>query len=479
MHATLSDDLYRQFRDLLLTRSGLFFPDHRRSDLQHYLTMVLTSTGYPSLEALYAAASVDERVFRALIEGVTVGETYFFRNSAQFEALRTHVIPDLIERRSAIRSFRFWSAGCATGEEPYSLAILLRDTLPDPASWQVVILATDINSTFLERARAGVYSAWSFRETPNAVRDRYFEQVGSSRWRIASEIRQQVLFARLNLVEDEYPSVMNGTSMQDVILCRNVLIYFDDDTIRAVVRRLYRALTPGGWLIVGHAEARSDFFASFEAINCSGTVIYRKPLHAPLFESSPPPIAQSPLPSTSLVSRHSSSETGMMRVTSSILAASEAGCGSDAREPQSASHRLLPQHMPDDTDVLAAARQAADRGDLDIALRLCTAITERQPLCAEAHLLTGQILEHQGQFDKAITAYRRAIYLDHTLYLASLAIAGILQRTGSISDARRSYERLIRSLSELPPDAPVPSFSNTTVVELQAFIRRQIASLPS
>ncbi len=135
----------------------------------------------------------------------------------------------------------------------------MRETLPDFDNWQITILATDINAGFLERARAGVYGAWSFRETDAAMRDRYFERLEGMRWQIRSDIRRQVLFTRLNLVKDEYPAVMNGTSMQDVILCRSVLIYFDDDTIRAVVRRLYQALTPGGWLIVGHAEARSDF----------------------------------------------------------------------------------------------------------------------------------------------------------------------------------------------------------------------------
>ncbi|MFQ3681926.1 CheR family methyltransferase [Roseiflexus sp.] len=482
MHTLLSDELYQQFRDLLLTRSGLFFPDHRRNDLHHYLTTVLTTTGHQSLEALYAAASVDEHVLRTLIEGVTVGETYFFRNAAQFDALRTRIIPDLIERRGAIRSLRFWSAGCATGEEPYSLAILLRETLPDPPSWQVAILATDINTTFLERARVGVYGAWSFRETPAAVREQYFEQTGAARWRIASGIRQQVLFARLNLIEDEYPAVMNGTSMQDVILCRNVLIYFDDETIRTVVRRLYHALTPGGWLIVGHAEARSDFFAAFETINCPGTVIYRKPLQAPLFEHPAPLITASPLRPPLPTVEHAPSGVESARAAASLPAtpAADANATLLARKRHPSSHHgTSPQHTSGEADVLAAARQAADRGDLQTALHLCTAMIERQPLCAEAHLLTGQILEHQERFDDAIAAYRRAIYLDHTLHLASLAIAVILQRTGRISDARRSYERLSRALAALPPDAPAPSLGNTTVAELQAFIQRQVAALRS
>lgn len=472
MKTPFSDDLFRRFRDLLLARSGIYFPDHRQGDLYHNLSMILSVTGHASLETLYAAASSDERVLHTVIEGVTVGETYFFRNAAQFAALREGILPDLIARRSAIRSLRFWSAGCATGEEPYSLAILIQEALPDPASWQITILATDINTTFLERARAGVYGAWSFRETDSSVRDRYFERVGEARWRIRSDLRRQVLFSRLNLVEDEYPAVMNGTTMQDVILCRNVLIYFDDDTIRAVVRRLYRALTPGGWLIVGHAEARSDFFASFEVVNFPGTAIYRKPLTAPPFDEAVA-LPQAPMgwrecsaPYSDAVTAPASAPTFLPPAPAAPLSA----CPLDA----SGSETIVSDDAP---DAYVEARRAADRGDLETALRLCATVTEQQPLRAEAHLLTGQILEQQGRLEEALAAYRRTLYLDHTLYLASLAMAGILHRTGHSSDARRVYQRLLRALAALPPNTPIPSLEEATAAELQAFIQRQLAAL--
>ncbi|MDW8146280.1 MAG: CheR family methyltransferase [Roseiflexaceae bacterium] len=472
MKTPFSDDILRRFRDLLLARSGIYFSDHRQGDLYHSLSMILSATGHASLETLYAAASSDERVLHAVIEGVTVGETYFFRNAAQFAALRDSILPDLIARRAAIRSLRFWSAGCATGEEPYSLAILLREVLPDPASWQVTILATDINTTFLERARAGVYGAWSFRETDVSVRDRYFERVGEARWRIRPDLRRQVLFTRLNLVEDEYPAVMNGTAMQDVILCRNVLIYFDDNTIRAVVRRLYRALIPGGWLIVGHAEARSDFFDDFEVVNFPGTVMYRKPLTAPLFDEmvalpqAPGRQWESDPPCSDASTPHADTPPLLLTDPAATLSAS----------PPDASERET--NASDDVpDLYAAARRAADRGDLETALRLCATVTEQQPLRAEAHLLTGQIMEQRGRLEEALAAYRRALYLDHTLYFASLAMAGILHRTGRSADARRVYQRLLRALAALPPNAPVPSLEEATAAELQAFLQRQLAAL--
>jgi chemotaxis protein methyltransferase CheR len=234
------------------------------------------------------------------------------------------------------------------------------------------------------------------------------------------------------------------------------------------VRRLYRALTPGGWLIVGHAEARSDFFARFEVINCPGTVIYRKPLNAPLFDETAVP----PLPSarTTPISPPNVSFSEVP----SCLPSPPVALSPAEPAPVSAADADVQA-----LDNLTAARRAADRGDLEEALRLCATIIQREPLCAEAHLLTGQILEQQERFDEALAAYRRAIYLDHTLYLASLAMAGILQRTGHTDDARRAYRRLLRSLAALQPDAPVPSLNGATAAELQMFIHHRMAALGS
>ncbi len=203
-------------------------------------------------------------------------------------------------------------------------------------------------------------------------------------------------------------------------------------------------------------------------INCPGTVIYRKPLNAPLFDKTTvpllPPTRTAPVPRPDV-----SFEAALSDPPLPLVVALHS-------EPASvsATNADIQAH-----DNLTAARQAADRSDLEAALRLCTAIIQREPLCAEAHLLTGQILEQQERLDEALAAYRRAIYLDHTLYLASLAIAGILQRTGHTDDACRVYQRLIRSLATLQPEAPVPSLNGATAAELQVFIHSRMAALRS
>jgi chemotaxis protein methyltransferase CheR len=286
MEPYLSEQLYALFRDLLVKRSGLFYPEHKREDLVHGLGLAMKEGGYPSLSALYADILENNDAWEMLLSHLTIGETCFFRNKPQFDALRKHIVPDLLQRRSAFRSLRIWSAGCATGEEPYSIAMLLTDMIPNIDEWHISILGTDLNPHFLTRAREGLYGNWSFREISAEFQERFFTKERATMWRLAPNIRAMVTFTRLNLIEPLYPLITNGTCALDIILCRNVTIYFGEKTTRQVVDRFYHALAPGGWLIVGHAEPQASIYHQFEVHNFPNTVVYRKHLDAPLFASS-------------------------------------------------------------------------------------------------------------------------------------------------------------------------------------------------
>jgi chemotaxis protein methyltransferase CheR len=282
MNESLDDALYVRFRDLLHSRSGLDYPERKRADLAHGLRLALASSQHSDLATLYDDAAAGGPSWEIILAQLTIGETYFFRNTPQFAALREHILPELIERRRTMHHLRIWSAGCATGEEPYSIAMILADLLPKTEFWQVSILATDINPQFLARARDGLYGSWSFRETPEAVRERFFTPE-QNRWRLQPSIRQMVTFARLNLAEPCFPAIFNGTYAQDLILCRNVTIYFDEATTHQLIERFHSTLLPGGWLLVGHAEPQASANQRLELHNFPQTVVYRKRLDAPLF----------------------------------------------------------------------------------------------------------------------------------------------------------------------------------------------------
>jgi chemotaxis protein methyltransferase CheR len=272
-----SEREYELFRTLVRERSGLELADARRPELDRAVLEALESSGTDSPEELCAHMSQAEG--RSALEGflaaLTVHESHFFRSSAQFDALRSEVLPDLIAARSASRRLRVWSAGCAGGEEPYSVAILLEQLLPKIADWDVLVLATDLSAAALETAKRGLYRRWSFREVPPEIERRYFEDREGG-LEVVSRIRDRVRFARLNLAADRYPSLLSNTVDMDLVLCRNVLIYFGAAQARRVLGRLGAALAVGGWLVLGQAEAGMASDAGLVPRRIGGTVMYQK-----------------------------------------------------------------------------------------------------------------------------------------------------------------------------------------------------------
>jgi chemotaxis protein methyltransferase CheR len=449
------DDVYVRFRDLLLQRCGLDFSESRRADLLHCLTLSLRELGFADFAQLYAQAVSDERIWEALIRHVTVGETYFFRNTPQFTALREWILPEIFARQ--LGGARCWSAGCATGEEPYSLAITISELLGAQAASLVNILATDINTEFLARAQNAVYGSWSFRETSPALKSRYFTADGD-RWQLQANIRRMVRFARLNLAEKSYPAIANGTCALDLILCRNVTIYFDAATTRQVVTQLYHALAPGGWLVVGHAEPQLSLFQQFEVHNFPGTVVYRKSLNAPFFalddRSDPASIAAIAPPIAALKPIRSYPVPQQYAETPS------------AGAPQ-----------PTSQDLLRVARESADRGEWQAARQQCGQVLALDPLCRDAHYLMAQIHEQHNEFEAALSAYRRAVYLDRSFVPGLIGMATVWQALGCNADAQRAYRSALKQLDRLSPGADVPHSDGLTFADLRSFVLRQLQLL--
>jgi chemotaxis protein methyltransferase CheR len=285
----LSDHDYKRFRDLILERTGMLFGPRRRDELAGGVLAAAERAGCESLGdycLLLQEARTDSELWDDLIGAITVGETYFFRNPSHFDALRRYILPGLVARHRDDRRLRIWSAGCSSGEEPYSLAILLRQLLPDIADWNIFILATDINKQALRQARQSCYREWPFRQTDPAIREGYFTPLnrssGKARGRqdrlfeLSPQVREMVTFAYLNLAEDAYPSLATNTNAMDLILCRNVAIYLPEAVIREMAERFHRCLVTDGWLIVGASETNSMIYDQFAVRNCCGALFYQK-----------------------------------------------------------------------------------------------------------------------------------------------------------------------------------------------------------
>ena len=209
-----------------------------------------------------------------LVGELTIGETYFFRQREHFDLMRERILPDLLDRNQSTKRLRIWSAGCATGPEPYSIALLLhQDFQAHTQGWDVSILGTDINIEFLTRAREARFGEWALRDTSAETRAACFIQSGRD-WVLRPEYRKGVTFEYHNLASEVKPAA-DGEPF-DLILCRNVIIYFSPERMRDVIDNFYRSLKIGGWLIVGHAEPNLEMFHSFETISDLNATAYLK-----------------------------------------------------------------------------------------------------------------------------------------------------------------------------------------------------------
>lgn len=276
----LPDSLLATLSDLLAVRAGWFFPPERWPELElkiHAVAQDLDFTDTSACIHWLTTAPLTPQQMEVLADHFTVGETYFFREPQALDVFADHILPALIQtRQHSTRSLRIWSAGCCTGEEPYSLAMLLSTRIPNIQDWQVTILGTDINPRFLHKATIGEYSEWSFRTTAPHLRERYFRRTENGHFTIVPEIRRMVRFSQLNLVEDTYPSFLNNTNDMDVIFCRNVFIYFSSDYISAATTNFHEALANGGWLIVSPSETAYLSLSLFELRSFPDTILHQK-----------------------------------------------------------------------------------------------------------------------------------------------------------------------------------------------------------
>jgi chemotaxis protein methyltransferase CheR len=251
---------------LLKDRSGLIITPDKRYLLETRLGPIVRERGLSSLSALMDAMRQpgSDVVKNQVVDAMTTNETSFFRDSHPFDTLRKTVIPGLIERRAGCRALRIWSAACSTGQEPYSLAMILKDHFPILNGWKLEIVATDISPSVLERARAGVYSTFEVqRGLPIQMLVRHFDQTGDT-WRIKDELRRPITFRPANLLDD-----LSSLGVFDIVLCRNVLIYFDQPTKARIMHAIARRIAPDGSLLLGGAESvigLCDAFAGFPGL---------------------------------------------------------------------------------------------------------------------------------------------------------------------------------------------------------------------
>jgi chemotaxis protein methyltransferase CheR len=444
-------------------RTGLVFAPSVRRSVEARIREQMAQRSIRALEDYLSALDSDPDVFAALAAALTIGETYFYREPAQLEYLRTRVVPELVSARGPGAQIRAWSAGCAAGEEAYTLAILFRELgLAGSAS----ILGTDLSTERLAVAHRGVYSRWSLRGLPETLEQRYFRRHGN-RYHLAPEIRSAARFRTLNLAEDVYPSVASGVWKMDLILCRNVLIYFARETVARVAQRLMSSLGEDGWLFLGASDPSLGELVPCEVVVTGGGIAYRPPRRSVRRtdnRTAPYAPARTPSEGAQPVALPRASRTAATAPEQPAPPAAEdaarAAALYAARDYTAAAGEAARSVQRDGSDVgmwVLLVRALANQGKLEEARHDCLAALKHHRTCAELLYLDGVLLSAEERHADAAAAARRALYVDRGLAVAHLLLGDALRRLGTREEARRALRNAERLLAALPAGQVVPA----------------------
>ena len=271
----LSDELFVQLRDMIYRKSGMFFNESKKYLLERRIENRLKELGLEKFEDYYYLLKYSpdgEEEFRALLDEITINETSFYRNAPQMEVFQKYLLPEVLKAKK-VKQLKLWSAGCSTGEEPYTLAILILEVLGAGISgWSVDILGVDISQSALEKARKGEYGRYTLRNMPLRLVQKYFVKDGPI-YKVREEVKKLVRFEAINLLDRSQTNKIRG---MDFVFCRNVLIYFDAEARRRVVASFYESLNPGGYLFIGHSESLHGISRSFDLVHFPKVIVYKK-----------------------------------------------------------------------------------------------------------------------------------------------------------------------------------------------------------
>jgi chemotaxis protein methyltransferase CheR len=397
------------------------------SHLDGVVMQLLATSSYTQPAELYTALAggLQPQMLEVLATSMTVGETHFFRVTPQMDALRRVVLPDLIARHKTDRRLRLWSAGCSTGEEPYTLAMLLCEQLPKLADWDIQLVATDLNRAALEVARLAVYGEWSFRDSPLDVRTRYFSPA-AKRWRLNDRIRGMVRFDHLNLAEDPFPFASSGEGI-DLILCRNVTIYFGAGATQHLYHRFAEAMEPAGWLLLGPSDPVPTPTSALEVVALDGALVWRR--------------------------RQADSHLPPPRNTRAVPAKRPIA----AKRPTVAARPSPPKRSATARPIEAPNPESPSMDPL-------------------FHLQAGMVRLGEGAPAAAIDSLRRAAFLDETSALVQFSLGTAYRQIGNPSRSRSAFSRARRLLAGQADDELLAG-GEVATGELRHAVEAQLADL--
>jgi chemotaxis protein methyltransferase CheR len=509
----LNAELQQYFIRLIAEQTGLEIKAHDRASLSTKLLLRMRALKLSSPELYYqlldAKTMESYQEWQNLIALLTNPESYFFRDQYQFNLLRNQIFPALIQRKQANKTIRICSAGCSTGEEPYSLAILLQELIPDLEQWKLTILGVDINSVFLEKAKAGVYRSWSLRRLDPAIQQRYFRVVNDD-YHIDPRIKQLLKFQTLNLVSDPFPQLSSEMREMDLILCRNVFIYFEESAIAKVLDKFYHTLQPLGYLLTGHAELHAQNLSRFQTQVFPESLVYQRPERQieVAADSTQPELMPIESIGSSYTSINSFLEENKIKTNNrreKVLIKDQpqkkiglqSNCkdliGSESPETQAASpltekallqraeillqqnaynlaleqvNKALAQNSGNAYPYYLTAQIFAKIHDYEKAVYYCQQSLEIDAFSVFPYYLLANIAEQQGDLVEAKRLLKKIIYLDSYFVAAYFKLRNIYQQEGDEKRSVKMQQAIVNILTQLPSTMQIPELDNLTVGEL-------------
>ena len=491
MTSLIPDQLLDELSQFITIRTGLFFPPQKWKYLTKSIASAARDAGYEE-PLTFAQKILDEsspcELLDSLVGRLTIGETYFLRDKHIFQTLQDHIIRGLLEHpRRPDKTLRFWSAGCATGEEAYSIAILIDRMGARCKNWHIQILGTDVNQRFLNIADQGIYTRWSLRETSEEIIRKYFIARPDNRFELIPRIRRQVQFCRLNFAESEYKKILGYPKPIDVIFCRNVLMYHDARSRQHVINRLIDLLENNGWLITGPAEYGFVESKALTPVRFSNATFYRK---GPARKAEKYPLTQgahlprqtatnTPLKTTQTLSASGDfnrriTDTKEIKTPLSAQRTYEAAVTDYDRgaylEASNKLSRILGNgqfrngsFLMRTASIMLLTRCYANLGELKNAEYWCQAAIESEKLNPELYLLLSSIHQAGNDPEAAIKTLKQALYLDPNFVMAHFQLGLLLRQKGRLEDSRKQFSTAIGLLKATDPEEIMPHSDGMTV----------------
>ncbi len=499
----IHQNLLLKFNDFLAETMGLFFPKNSWGEFEKKISLFAKEFGFEDssecLEWLMKAPLSKEQI-SVLARHLTIGETYFFRDVRTFSLLKNEILPQIIRNHQKDKCIRIWSAACCTGEEPYSIAILLSQLLPDIIKWDIIIFGTDINPSFLQKAQSAQYKQWSFRLTSKEIQAKYFNIEKNGCHTLIAEIKKMVRFSYFNLVEETNFNQLFDDNSVDLIICNNVLIYFSQEQIKKTIHLLSQKLNKDGRLMVASVEAPYVNEKKLIAVNIDGFTLFRKKrpeeltqeeeaaipfkspfLKSPIFQENKSSILKIELPSflnlknSSLEIRFDNDEKLFQthiqdktppRTASIVIV-----------PPARSEHSQNPEAVVSDPDeqkkqIVTHILNLANTGKLDEAKKHCEKLLEIDKLDPVLHYLYATILQSKNENEAAIKALKRVVYLDSSFSIAYFMLGTLLKKQGNLKEARRHFRNAIQLLEKCLPDEKIPGTDEMTAATLLDVIKK-------